>query len=190
MRSGQELSAALAQLPKQSAEGTAYRIIPARFYLTALSAVGSVKRGGRYNPRGQLEALYLSENPVVALQEVEVVQQTSHELVGLNFGPKTLLSVQYTLSRVLDLTDLEIQRMLGTTTAELIKPWALIQSVSGIAPTQQLGLASQQAGFEALRAPSAKNPGAANLVIFPTTLAPTSTLRVFDDSGFIDASLP
>jgi hypothetical protein len=67
---------------------------------------------------------------------------------------------------------------------------ALAQSASGSAPTQRLGLAAYAAGLEALRAPSAKDPSAANLVIFPDALQPASTLRVFDDSGFIDASLP
>lgn len=97
MLSDRELGAALARLPGRPATWTAYRVIPACFYPTALSTVGSCQRGGRYNPRGQLEAL---------------------------------------------------------------------------------------------RAPSAKDPSATNLVIFPDALQPASTLRVFDDSGFIDASLP
>jgi len=188
--SGRELDAALARLPGRPATGTAYRVIPARFYLTALSTVGSRQRGGRYNPRGQLEALYLSESPVVALQEVEALQRTSRELVGLTFGPKTLLSVTYSLNRVLDLTDPDARKALATDRAELTAPWLLAQSASGSAPTQRLGLAAYAAGLEALRAPSAKDPSAANLVIFPDALQPASTLRVFDDSGFIDASLP
>ena len=190
MLSGRELGAALERLPGRPAAGTAYRVIPARFYLTALSAVGARQRGGRYNPKGQLEALYLSESPVVALQEVEALQRTSRELVGLTFSPKTLLSVQYDLSRVLDLTDPDVQSALATDRAELTAPWLLAQAAPGGAPTQRLGLAAHASGLEALRAPSAKDPGAANLVIFPDGLLSTSALRVFDDSGFIDARLP
>lgn len=185
-----ELGVALAQQPGRPAIGTAYRVIPARFYLTALSTVGSRQRGGRYNPKGQLEALYLSESPVVALQEVEAIQRTSRELVGLTFGPKTLLSVTYRLDRVLNLTDPDVQKALATDRTELTAPWLLSQSASGNVPTQRLGLAAYLAGLEAPRAPSAKDPSAANLVIFPDALQPASTLRVFDDSGFIDASLP
>ena len=71
------LKAALDRVPIIAAEGTAYRVIPARHYLTALSSIGSFQRGGRYNPRGRLEALYLSESPITALQEVDAIQQTS-----------------------------------------------------------------------------------------------------------------
>lgn len=190
MRAGPELADALARLPGRPDAGTAYRAIPARFYLTALSAVGSRQRGGRYNPKGQLEALYLSESPVVALQEVEALQRTSRELVGLTFSPKTLLSVQYDLGRVLDLTDPDVQAALATDHAELTAPWLLARAASGGAPTQRLGLAAYASGLEALRVPSAKDQTAANLVIFPDALLSASTLRVFDDSGFIDARLP
>lgn len=189
MLQGDAQRAALAQAPVGPAQGVAYRVIPARYHLTALAAVGAFQRGGRYNPHGRLEALYLSESPIVALQEVEAVQQTSGQLIGLTFSPKTLLSVEYALERLLDLTDAGVQRLLETNLQELTAPWVLEQSISGAAPTQRLGLAVAEAGIEALRAPSSKNPSAANLVIYPDTLRPRS-LRVFDDSGFIDAKLP
>lgn len=190
MLEGDAVAWTLAQVEVRPAQGVSYRVIPARFHLTALSAIGALQRGGRYNPRGQLEALYLSESPIVALQEVEAVQGTTTQLVGLTFSPKTLLSVEYTLTRLLDLTDEGVQGMLETNPRELTAPWVLEQSRSGSAPTQRLGLAVAEAGIEALRVPSAKNPSAANLVIYPKVLQPHSSLRVFDDSGFIDAQLP
>ncbi len=190
MLEGDALLGALARVPVRPARGVSYRVIPARFHLTALSAIGAYQRGGRYNPRGRLEALYLSESPIVALQEVEAVRGTATQLVGLTFSPKTLLSVEYDLVRLLDLTDEGVQRALEANLEELTAPWVLEQSRLGSAPTQRLGRAVAEAGIEALRAPSAKNPKAANLVIYPTVLQPGSSLRVFDDSGFIDARLP
>ena len=190
MLEGRALQDALSRVEVHPARGVSYRSIPAQYHLTALSAVGALQRGGRYNPRGQLEALYLSESPIVALQEVEAVQGTAPRLVGVTFSPKTLLSVEYTLARVLDLTDVGVQRILETNLQELTAPWVLQQARSGSAPTQRLGLAVAEAGIEGLRAPSSKNPSAANLVIYPGALQFNSTLRVFDDSGFIDAKLP
>lgn len=185
-----ELEDALARLPLVPAEGVAYRVIPARHYLTALSAIGSLQRGGRYNPRGKLEALYLSDNPVTALHEVEAIQQTSSHLVGRTFSPKTVLSVAYRIQHALDLTLAENLHSLESSITELIQPWVLEQSASAMAATQRLGWAASQAGVEMLRVPSAKDPTKCNLVIYPANLRPGSTLHVYDDSGFIDAQLP
>jgi RES domain-containing protein len=190
MLQGDALEAALTRLPTQSAEGTAYRVIPAQYHLTALSSVGSLQHGGRYNPRGQLEALYLSDSPITALQEIDAIQQTSSRLIGRKTGPKTLLSVDYLLQRLVNLTDTETRNALHVTLQDLLGPWVLEQTVTEVAPTQRLGLAIAGAGIEALRVPSSKNPSSSNLVIFPRTVLEGSWLRVYDDSGFIDARLP
>ncbi len=190
MLQGDALEAALTQLPIRSAEGTAYRVIPAQYHLTALSAVGSLRHGGRYNPRDQLEALYLSDSPITALQEIDAIQQTSSRLIGRKTGPKTLLSVDYFLRRFVDLTDTETRNALHVTLQELLRPWILKQTVTEVAPTQRLGLAIARTGSEAVRVPSSKNPSSSNLVIFPRSLLTGSWLRVYDDSGFIDARLP
>jgi RES domain-containing protein len=63
MLAGEALARALAELPSHSFKGTVYRIIPAQYPVSALSGIGALKTGGRYNPRGKLEALYLAEDP-------------------------------------------------------------------------------------------------------------------------------
>jgi RES domain-containing protein len=93
MLTGETLEQALKKLVATKQQGTGYRIIPAQFHLTALSAIGALQRGGRYNPRGRLEAIYLSDTPITALQEVEAVAITSAGLIGLRTNPKTILSV-------------------------------------------------------------------------------------------------
>ena len=190
MLEGQALEDALLGLRVEEAQGVAFRVIPAQYHVTALSGIGSLKRGGRFNPKGLLEALYLSESPITALQEVEAIMQTSAKLMGLKVGPKTLLSVEYSLQKLLDLTDSNIQAALQTSTEELTAPWLLKQTGASFAPTQQLGLAVAASGVEALMSSSSKNPDAANLVIYPHNLLQGSSLRVFDESGFIDATLP
>lgn len=60
-----------------------------------------------------------------------------------------------------------------------------------IAPTQILGeTAYNLQNIEALKVPSARDPNTYNLVIFPDRLTNNSLLRVYDDSGTINAQLP
>ena len=44
--------------------------------------------------------------------------------------------------------------------------------------------------IEALKVPSARDPSTYNLVVFVDRLLVNSALRVYDDSGIIDAKLP
>ena len=90
----------------------------------------------------------------------------------------------------MDLTDTDVRNALRVTLQELLEPWVLKQTATEVAPTQRLGLAIAEVGSEAVRAPSSKNPSSSNLVIFPRSLLTGSWLRVYDDSGFIDARLP
>lgn len=64
MLTGIKLSDALASLLVQSESGVAYRIIHAKYAGSALSSIGSLKIGGRYNPLQTFEALYLASNPI------------------------------------------------------------------------------------------------------------------------------
>jgi hypothetical protein len=60
-----------------------------------------------------------------------------------------------------------------------------------VAPTQVLGVAVYNLqNVEAIKVPSARDPKAYNLVVFPDRLAGSSFLQVYDDSGTIDARLP
>jgi len=64
MLTASELSEALASLPVQAESGVAYRIIHAKYATSALSSIGSIKFGGRYNSPQAFEALYLASNPI------------------------------------------------------------------------------------------------------------------------------
>ncbi len=61
-------------------EGLAFRLILARYAATALSSIGSLRAGGRYNQRDGFEALYLASSPVTALREVEALVETAEGL--------------------------------------------------------------------------------------------------------------
>ncbi len=57
-------------------DGVAFRLILARYAATALSSIGSLRAGSRYDMRDQFEVLYLASSPVTALREVAAVVQT------------------------------------------------------------------------------------------------------------------
>ena len=185
------LVVAVQNLPRPPRQGLAFRFILARYAAAALSSIGSLRAGGRYNMRGEFEALYLASSPVTALREVEVLVETADGLRDVKGPPRILLSIEYDLQAVADLTDSAIQDRLGTSLPELCAPWRALNAAGLPAATQVLGnVVHDLAVIEALRVPSARDPSIDNLVIFPDRLRSTSMVRVFDDSGLIDARLP
>ena len=80
---------------------------------------------------------------------------------------------------------------LGLTVEALTEPWREQLRRGGVPLTHELGRTCFERGdIEALLVPSAKNPETWNLAVFPDRLTDGSSLRVFDDSGMIDARLP
>lgn len=191
MQAGNSLTHQLKALPASVFTGVAYRLIHARYAETALSSIGSLRNGGRYNPRRAFEVLYLADSPITALQEVEALVRTRTGLFPVKGPPRLLLSVEVTLRAVLDLTQADVQQALGTNLQELTGSWVAVNDQEAVAPTQQLGCACFEVGtIEALKVPSVRDPRAFNLAVFPDRLGEGSSLRVFDDSGIINARLP
>lgn len=158
MLTGDELINTLVTLPVSSEEGVAYRLIHARYAGNALSSIGSLKFGGRYNPPQTFKALYLASNPVTDLQEVNALVQTASGLLGVKGPPRILLSVDYKLNAILDINNLDIQSALETSLPEIIEPWRPINAQGIVAPTQRLGAAVYGLqSIEALKVPSARD---------------------------------
>lgn len=188
---GNNLANALSELPTHPLTTIAYRFIPLRYAGTALSSIGSLKLGGRYNPPSAFEVLYLSENPVTALQEIQMVRVTDAALFSAKSSPRILLSVEMTLQAILYVTASDVQATLGTNLQELTGSWIAPNARGEEAPTQRLGRAVwDHGGIEALVVPSAQDPRRSNITVFPDRLLPGSRLRVFDEDGLIDASVP
>lgn len=188
---GSELTQALASLSVQAETEVAYRIIHAKYAGSALSSIGSLKFGGRYNPQQTFEALYLASDPVTALQEVNAVVQTESGLLGVKGPPRILLSVDYKLQAILDICNPNNQSVLETTLDELTAPWRPANAQGQLASTQILGTAVYDLkSIEALKVPSAREPKTYNVVIFVDRLRANSSLRVYDDSGIINAQIP
>ncbi len=96
------------------------------------------------------------------------------------------------LEQILDLTNEQHQHTLLTDLKELLFPWRVQHLINGtIAATQSLGIAAHSLGtIQALRVPSVRDPKMSNLVVFPGRLQAPSFVRVYDDSGMIDAKIP
>ena len=190
MADASELSDAISSLPTIPLKETLFRVIHAKYAATALSAVGSYHYGGRYNPAGTFEVLYLAANPITALEEVEALLRSGAALEGVKGPPRILLSVECALQHVLRFDEAVLQT-LGLTAEVLTKPWREQLRRGEVPLTHKLGrICFDRGDVEALLVPSAKNSEARNLTVFPDRLAEGSSLRVFDDSGMIDAHLP
>ena len=185
-----KLASVLQTLEPTPLEQTFFRVIHAKYAATALSAVGSFRFGGRYNPAGAFEVLYLADSPVTALEEVEALLRTDSDLRGVKGPPRIVLSVECTLQRVVQL-DKDTLHELNLSFEDVTAPWRESLRRKQTPVTHEIGRISFERGdVEALLAPSAKNPTTSNLAVFPDRLIEGSALRVFDDSGIIDARLP
>jgi hypothetical protein len=186
-----------AALQRGPLTGTWYRAIQPQFWATALATQQTRVIPSRFNTGAtstpQFELLYLSENHLVALFEVEALLGSPTYPGGIIPHPRqawTVLNVDIRLRAIADLTQESQQQMLETTAQELTGDWRGYQqrspatSVSqpvGVAPTQALGAALFAVpGLEGFRTLSAKLPYYSNLLIFPQKLQPGSQV-VFAD---------
>jgi RES domain-containing protein len=158
-----------------------------------LWGLGSKLYGGRFTPKGAFEAIYLSEDPVTAMAEVNRIFDSARAPIRLTAQPpQVLITVEGVLHRVLDLTVSGIQWALGTNLQELVGAWRHIQATGGEAPTQMLGrVCHRSERFEAIRFPSSKNPpNGVCIAVFTDRLRAPSLIKVFDPHGLLAEQLP
>ncbi len=143
-----------------------YRHLSSRY--ETLDSSGSLKAGGRWNPKGEYGALYTASDEETTIAELHRLAERQ----GLNLedlAPRDLVSIQASLSKVLDLTDREILDQIGISKNGIVgNDISLCLEVSRLA---------HDAGFEAILAPSATKKGPI-LVVFPDRLRLFSRLEV------------
>lgn len=157
---------------------------------------GSARSGARFTPKGSFGSLYFASDPVTALKEVAAL------LTGIETyrsPPWVVFTVTGFLERVVDLTDPNVQRRLGTSLAELTGDWRYSQDVyergeGSLPPTRLLGKVAHETGkIVAMRYRSAKSVGdGVGWVVFADRLTPgdASYLEVYDPRGLIRQRLP
>jgi RES domain-containing protein len=155
---------------------------------------GAVISGGRFTPPGSFETIYLASDPVTALAEVRLVFQTvGGQLTGFAAEPWVLVSIEGVLTNVLDLTNAETRRRLGTSLQELTGEWRYTHAQGEMPSTHLLAIAAYESRrVTGIRFVSAKNPAGSNLAVFSDRLSDgdVSYLEVIDAAGNLAQRLP
>ena len=150
-----------------------FRLVPERYREEALSTVGSLQYGGRYNPPREFGVLYLGEDEEVCWAEL---RRRAGETEFLR-EPQVFAEVGVELERVLDLTDEEVLRELGIEEEELLK--ATGDEAEDYRLTREIARTARAAGFEALKVRSVTSRGS-NLVVFTDKLSGSSRVELLE----------
>lgn len=130
---------------------------------------GSRRLGGRFNPRGEFGALYVSLDSATARAELKR-RAARTGVAPEDLLPRVLLVVVVELGRVLDLGDPEERARWGLDEGSL--------AGDDHRPCQEVGRAARREGYEAILYPSVARPRGTNLVVFLDRLHPGSEVRV------------
>lgn len=153
----------LSALRGRAIRGVFFRALRAAVAGEPMSAQGSLRHGGRYNPLGAFGALYCGESGAVCAAEIR------KRAAGQPVSRYRLVGIRVELHRVLDLTAPATLAALDLRPEDLVgDDWQR---------TQRLGALARAAGFEGLLVPSVAGRGH-NLVIFPDRLDARSRVRL------------
>ena len=147
------LEAAMASLRPRRVEGVWHRFVAELHKDDADTDQGALEHGGRYNPRREFGALYLSESPAACRAEMQrrpgVRARYWHARIKVR------------VAKALDLTDPSIRDKLSIAEEDLVSDdWTF---------TQDVGRAARRAGLDALVVPSAAGDHH-NLIVFKDLL--------------------
>ena len=171
---------AIGKLDTASFRGTLYRVSDPTYANTRdlLTGEGSRKYGGRWNAPGSLSVVYLAQSIEGAI--AETLGMASH--YGFNPAarlPLTLVAVEAILGAVLDLTDAQVRKALGTTLSAMGKcDWRGENAAGREAMTQALGRAAFANGLHGIIVPSATKRTFINVNVFPSHLGGSEKLSI------------
>ncbi len=187
MNSEKQLLSTLKKLLKQTQpqDYLSFRSTNLKYIENPLNALGSALAGGRFNPK-KLEALYTSLEIETMIAEMQHYAHTDPRLAG-RFRPSSILTLESTNIRALDLTSTTVQAALGTNTQELSGNFIRMQNRGLESPTQALGRMNiEHQLFAAFIAESARADNGKNLIIFPSVATQHNcTLTLFDPENVL-----
>jgi len=150
-------------------KGTIYRVTTLKYRepRIILFGEGSYRNGGRWNAIGSFRAVYGSVDDVTALKESKANAEYAHLPYPFR-EPRLIVTVDVSLSRVVDLTAGDTLKALNVTEEELrTEDWRKVQEQGFESLTQALGRAVFEARGEGLLAFSARVAKAINVAYFP-----------------------
>ena len=164
--------------PRLRVRRRCWRVLAPRWAAEPLSGAGAARHGGRFNEPGT-PALYVSEDLMTAVAEYEQ---------DLGIRPGTFCAYEVDVDGIVDLTDPTVREGLGTTPGDIACPWKEIALVRRQRPpTWELAARLIAAGCAGLRAPSVRQPGGVNLVLWRWNDDPARTVTVHDPQGDLPA---
>jgi RES domain-containing protein len=176
-----EVTAKLKTLKPSPLKGVAFRAVNLRYISTPFSAIGSFRMGGRYNPKGAFEVLYLAENATTTLLEVEFSASSDGKFKAQPKDPFVVFSIHFNLQRVVNLQDPVTLSKLGLRVTDLTQPWRLKHLQGKPILTHAIGQKLLELKYEAFKYPSATD-GNTNLAVLPSNLRKGSFLEIgFED---------
>lgn len=150
----------MAHLRPRRVEGLWHRFVAEAYKDAADSDLGALEHGGRYNPRREFGALYLSESPAACRAELQ-----RRPGVRVRYWHAR---IRVRVARALDLTDPHTREKLHVSLDDLTSDnWEL---------THDLGRVARRAGFDGLIVPSAAGDHR-NLVVFKDLLTEGEAAR-------------
>jgi RES domain-containing protein len=150
-------------------KGTMYRATTLEYANRGdlLAGVGSRKAGARWTPPGTFNAVYASLEPETAMAEA----LANYRDFGIPISeamPLVFVAVEVKVQALLDLTVSDVQQMLRILPRKMIATaWEAEQERGNEALTQAIGRIAWEEKLEGLLVPSARQKGAANIVLFP-----------------------
>ena len=161
-------------------KGTIYRVTTLKYRepRIILFGEGSYRNGGRWNAIGSFRAVYGSVDDVTALKESKANAEYAHLPYPFR-EPRLIVTVDVSLSRVVDLTAGDTLKALNVTEEELrTEDWRKVQEQGFESLTQALGRALFEARGEGLLAFSARVAKAINVAYFPQNKVRGSEVRL------------
>ena len=155
MRPKRSLLKNIQKLTPSSLSGTYFRSVSFEYQGKVLDTQGSFEHGGRYNPIGELGALYVSDSEDLCRAEVE------KRIKSGCADSHAIRKIRIALTKVLDLTKPGNLRKLGIARQDLTQQ----RNEGGWVLTQDIARSAYKSGYEAILAPSATSKGN-NLTIF------------------------
>jgi RES domain-containing protein len=160
--------------------GTVYRAVGTEYAnkRDLLSGEGTKRFGGRWTPPASFATAHASLDVKTAVAE-SLGTQKQYGIAVDERLPLTLVAIDVSLQKLLDLTDESVLRELDMTRQRLLRcRWRESMHKGREALTQAIGRIAFEAGLEGLFVPSAQARKGKNLVVFPDNLQKASSLTI------------
>jgi len=169
VKRGDDLRAAIAAASLLPFSGVTYRVTNLRYFETLTGTDGGYKADNRFTRANLSKALYVADAPDLALREA--TQGFQNEFRSPEIPAHAVYPVHIVLTRVLDLTDLDVRDALDVSTMTLTGDWRAALALHGEDPrnrvdTHEIGEACFELKLEGIRYPSAFDTMRPNFVLF------------------------